>query len=66
MTTIRIKGMSCGHCVAAVTKVLGAIEGIAEIKVDLARGEATFREEKPVDRALIRERIAEAGYEVDG
>ncbi len=27
MTTIKIKGMSCQHCVMAVTKALGGIEG---------------------------------------
>ena len=66
MATIRIKGMSCQHCVRAVTAALAGIEGIAEVQVDLEKGTATFREEKPVDPALIRERIAQAGYEVDG
>lgn len=66
MTTIRIKGMTCPHCVMAVTKVLSGIEGIRDVRVDLEKGEAVFSEEKPLDRALIRERIAKAGYEVDG
>jgi copper chaperone len=62
MTTIKIKGMTCQHCVMAVTKALGAIEGIKDVRVDLAKGEAAFTETKPVDRALIRERIAKAGF----
>jgi copper chaperone len=66
MTTIKIKGMSCQHCVMAVTKALGGIEGIKDVRVDLAKGEATFTEEKTVDRAVIRERIAKAGFEVVG
>jgi copper chaperone len=66
MTTIRIKGMTCRHCVLAATRALGGIEGISGVEVDLEKGEATFREEKPVDRALIRERIAQAGFETDG
>ena len=37
--------------------------GIKDVRVDLEKGEATFTEEKPVDRALIRERIAKAGFE---
>jgi len=65
MTTIRIKGMTCQHCVKAVTQALGGIDGIDRVEVDLGKGEATFREVKPVDPALIRERIAQAGYEVD-
>ena len=64
MTTIKIKGMSCQHCVMAVTKALSSIEGISDVRVDLAKGEATFSEGKPVDRTLIREKIAKAGFEL--
>ena len=64
MATIQIKGMSCNHCVMAVTKALGGIDGISNVKVDLTKGEASFDEAKPVDRAIIRERIKKAGYEV--
>jgi copper chaperone len=65
MTTIKIKGMSCKHCVMAVSRALGGIDGIRDVRVDLEKGEANFAEEKPVDRALISERIARAGFEVD-
>jgi copper chaperone len=64
MTTIRITGMTCRHCVMAVTKALGGIEGIKEVRVELEKGEAVFTEEKPADRNLIRERIAKAGFAV--
>jgi len=64
MTTIQIKGMSCSHCVMAVTKALGGIDGIRNVKVDLSRGEASFEETKPVDRAVIAERIRKAGFDV--
>ena len=64
MTTIKIKGMTCKHCVMAVTKALGGIDGIRDVQVDLEKGEAAFTEEKPVDRALIRERIVKAGFDV--
>jgi copper chaperone len=64
MAAIKIKGMSCNHCVMAVTKALGGIDGVSNVKVDLAKGEATFDETKPVDRAIIRERIKKAGFEV--
>jgi copper chaperone len=60
--TIKIKGMSCQHCVMAVTKALGGIEGITDVRVDLQKGEASFTEVKAVDRALIRERIAKVGF----
>ena len=64
MTTIKIKGMTCRHCVMAVTKALGGIDGIRDVQVDLEKGEAAFMEEKPMDRALIRERIIKAGFDV--
>jgi copper chaperone len=64
MTTIRIKGMTCRHCVMAVTKALGGIAGITDVRVDLEKGEAAFNEEKPIDRMLVREKIAKAGFEV--
>ena len=64
MTTIKIKGMSCNHCVMAVNKALNEIEGIKDVKVDLQKGEATFEEAKTVDMNIVRERIKKAGYEV--
>jgi copper chaperone len=64
MKTIKIKGMSCQHCVKAVTKTLSEIDGIKDIQVDLATGEATFDEVKPVDLELLQERIKRAGYEL--
>ncbi len=64
MTTIKIKGMSCQHCVMAVTNALGGIENVKDVHVDLQKGEATFTEVKPVDRNQIREKIKKAGFEV--
>lgn len=64
MGTVKIKGMSCNHCVVAVTKALSGIEGVGNVKVDLANGEATFEESKPVDRAVVAERIRKAGFDV--
>lgn len=64
MATIKIRGMSCNHCVMAVTKALSGIDGIKNVKVDLARAEATYDEAKPVDMKLVRDAIVKAGYEV--
>ena len=62
MRTVKIEGMSCQHCVKAVTKALEAIPGVTDVKVDLARGEASFEEAQPVDEQTLRERIRKAGY----
>ena len=64
MTTIKVKGMSCNHCVMAVTRALSAVEGVAYVKVNLEAGEASFEERKPVDMAVVREKIEKAGYAV--
>ena len=64
MKTLKIKGMSCQHCVKAVKKALQEIDGIDNVTVDLAKGEAVFDETRPVDAGLIREKIEKAGYEL--
>ena len=64
MATIKIKGMSCNHCVVAVTKALNEIDGIKDVKVDLTKGEAAFDEAAPVDMGVVQEQIKKAGYEI--
>jgi len=64
MSAIKVKGMSCNHCVMRVTNALQAIEGIKNVKVDLQSGEATYDEDIPIDRKVIAERIRKAGYDV--
>ena len=64
MATVKINGMSCNHCVMAVTKALNGIDGVSNVKVSLEKGEASFDEAKPVDMDVIKERIAKAGFEV--
>lgn len=63
--TIRIKGMSCRHCVMAVTRALENIEGITDVSVDLQKGEASFTETASVDGTVIKREIENAGYEVE-
>ena len=64
MKSIKIKGMSCQHCVMAATKALSAIDGIKDVKVDLKSGEASYDETKPVDLKVITDAVKKAGYEV--
>ena len=62
--TIKIKGMTCNHCVMAVTKTLKEIDGITNVKVDLQKAEATFDEARAVDMEVVKERIRKAGYDI--
>lgn len=66
MKSIKIKGMSCGHCVMAVSKALGAVEGVKDIQVDLKTGLATYEETKPVDKKALAAAIEDAGFEIAG
>jgi len=62
--TVKIKGMSCNHCVMAVTKALNEIAGVSDVQVDLAQGEATFESQGTVDMQEVTKKIEQAGYEL--
>jgi copper chaperone len=64
MPTIRVKGMSCQHCVKAVKEALEDVAGVRNVRVDLVGGTATYEEEGSVDREALRQSIEKAGYEL--
>lgn len=64
-TTVRVTGMSCQHCVAAVTEEVGAIDGVSTVTVDLATGDVVIASDAPIDRAVLADAIDEAGYSLD-
>jgi copper ion binding protein len=64
MPTIKVNGMTCQHCVAAVTKALAAIDGVTNVVVDLDAGTATYDETDAVDAKAIRRALEDAGYEL--
>ncbi len=63
-TILKVKGMSCQHCVMSVTKALNQLEGIQNIQVDLQKGEVRFDNTKDVASNRIAKTIEVAGYEV--
>jgi formate dehydrogenase gamma subunit len=65
MTTLKVKGMTCQHCVMAVKKALGFLEGVKNIEVDLGKGEVRFENSKGLAAEQIREAIENAGYQVE-
>jgi len=65
METINVKGMSCQHCVQAVTKALNGIEGLKNVQVDLDSGQASYDKDQPVDTETIKAAVKEAGYEAE-
>ncbi len=64
MTLLKVKGISCQHCVMSVTKALSQLEGIQKVQVDLQKGEVRFENTKPLAAERIEKAITEAGYEV--
>jgi copper ion binding protein len=63
-TTFNVKGMTCEHCVAAVTQELSALPGVHDVRVDLASGEVAVQSEAPLADEAVRAAVDEAGYEV--
>ena len=63
--TIKVEGMSCVHCVNAITNAVGVLDGVSEVKVDLAgkTAEVTYDPDK-VTFESIKEAIEEEGYDV--
>lgn len=56
-----VSGMTCGHCVSAVTAEVSAIPGVTDVEVDLESGSLKVASDAPVDFDRIVEAVAEAG-----
>lgn len=64
-TTLRIEGMTCGGCVASVTRVLKAVPGVAEADVTLQPGSATVTfDAARTNVPALRVVIEDAGFDV--
>jgi copper chaperone len=63
-SVLKVKGMSCQHCVMSVTKALNQLDGIKNVQIDLAKGEVRFDNTKSVTSDQIQKAITDAGYEI--
>jgi len=63
-SVLKVKGMSCQHCVMSVTKALNQLDGVKNVQVDLAKGEVRFENTKEIASNRIEKAITDAGYEV--
>jgi len=64
--TYTVVGMTCGHCVSAVTEEVSSIPGVTGVDVDLASGGLTVTSDASVEESAVRAAVEEAGYEVAG
>ena len=61
--TYSVRGVSCGHCRAAITAEVEKLAGVASVDVDLDAKRVSVAGDR-LDDAAIRAAIDEAGYEV--
>lgn len=67
ITTLGVTGMTCGHCVSAVTKELEAVDGVENVAITLdseGTSDVTVISDAVLDEAALRAAIDEAGYDV--
>lgn len=63
-TQFVVRGMTCGHCVRAVTDEVAKLAGVTEVAIDLASGAVTVTSAAPLDRGEVQAAVDEAGYEL--
>ena len=62
--TFTVQGMTCGHCVAAVTEEVGRIPGVTAVDVTLETGAVRITSDAEVGTDAVRAAVEEAGYEL--
>ena len=62
--TMKIEGMMCGHCEAAVKKALEALDGVASAEVSHEKGSAVVTLDKDVDNAVLTKAVEDKDYKV--
>ena len=60
MVELKVEGMTCGHCVSAVTRAVKGVDPSADVRVDLASGRVTVDGGAP--ELALRKALDEAGY----
>ena len=60
---LQVQGMSCGHCVAAITSAVQQVPGATDVDVDLGRGAVTVSGAPDVQ--AVAAAIEDSGYDVD-
>lgn len=65
MPVVKVKGMSCQHCVKSVTEAMEKL-GAKDVKVDLLSGDVNYSEDAPIGADAIKDAITKIGFEVVG
>ena len=62
--TMKIEGMMCGHCEAAVKKALEALDGVEAAEVSHEKGTAVVTLAKEVEDEVLKKTVEEKEYQV--
>ncbi len=65
-STYTVVGMTCSHCVNAVTEEVGQLPGVTDVGVELATGRLTVTSDSDLDDTAVSAAVEEAGYELAG
>lgn len=61
--TLKVTGMTCGHCVKAVTRALESVDGVRQAKVELGAGRAIVEyDELRTSPGALASAVADEGY----
>jgi len=61
-STYRVTGMTCGHCVKAVTDEITALDGVQRVDVELSSGAVTVVSSAALTQDAVAAAVDEAGY----
>lgn len=64
VATYAVTGMSCQHCIDAVTAEVGRLGGVEQVDVDLAAGVVTVTSDDALDVDAVRDAVDEAGFDL--
>lgn len=64
-TEFQVTGMTCSHCVGAVTgELTDSVPGVKDVQIDLPSGQVVVSSDQPVTEAAVAAAIEEAGYQL--
>lgn len=65
-TTLKVTGMTCGHCVSSVTEALESVAGVEHAQVDLQNGRATVEYDATrTSPDALASAVTEEGYKAE-
>jgi copper chaperone len=64
VATYAVTGMSCQHCIDAVTAEVGRLSGVEQVDVDLDAGVVTVTSDDALDVDVVRDAVDEAGFDL--